>query len=213
MPKKEVDMRNVHKYLSTYGLETGMMAHTVLVSLYQVHGDETIDKFIDCYFAANKNPVQAYIDCFYPPDNPWKTSPSYQDAATTAKIILDAPEIKQRIKTRQDAVNRKEFNTPSVKVLAELATVAFSNPLDFLAWDDDGNIELLASENIPRSLAAAIKSVERGKDGELKITMHDKLKALDLLGKHFRLFTDSIEVNGELIDRIENARRRLIENN
>lgn len=67
------------------------------------------------------------------------------------------------------------------KVLQELAAVAFTR-ID-QAYDPDGT-------PIPARAGAALAGVEKTAQG-IKLKFCDKLKALELLGKHFGLFDGS----------------------
>ena len=67
------------------------------------------------------------------------------------------------------------------RVLQELAAIAFARVPDYL--DSDGNLK----GSLKPLQRAAIASVEKSSTG-LKVKFYDKMKALELLGKHFGLF-------------------------
>ena len=67
------------------------------------------------------------------------------------------------------------------KIINELAAIAFARVPDYM--DIEGNLK---SELKP-SQRAAIASVEKSSTG-VKVKFYDKMKALELLGKHFGLF-------------------------
>lgn len=67
------------------------------------------------------------------------------------------------------------------RVLQELAAIAFARVPDYM--DSEGNLK---TELKPLQ-RAAIASVEKSSTG-LKVKFYDKMKALELLGKHFGLF-------------------------
>ena len=83
------------------------------------------------------------------------------------------------------------------RVVMELAKVAFVNAGDVIDADD----ATLNPDATPEDLAAiqSIKVKTFGDDGvEREIRLADKLKALELLGRHLGLFDDRLRVEGKL---------------
>jgi len=90
------------------------------------------------------------------------------------------------------------------RVVLELAIVAFSDLQDFIVIDKDtGAIRAKGFEEMPptasRALSAinedrAIKESSDGKEvvifDKVNFKMHDKLRALELLGKHLGMFKE-----------------------
>ena len=72
-------------------------------------------------------------------------------------------------------------NISPEQVLQELAAIAFARVPDYM--DGEGNLKA----ELKPSQRAAIASVEKGSAG-VKVKFYDKMKALELLGKHFGLF-------------------------
>lgn len=86
------------------------------------------------------------------------------------------------------------------RVLLELAKVAFLNPTDVINMD-----EATIRGDASREDTAAIASVkvkriptEGGDIVEREVKICDKLKALELLGKHLGMFKDKLDVNLEV---------------
>lgn len=102
------------------------------------------------------------------------------------------------------------------RTLEELYRVAVGNIADVAEWTDN-SFRLRDLSLLPRSVTALISSVKRveSRDGTVswEIKLHDKVKALELLMKHFGLLTEKVEVTIDqtLADRIDNARRRVFE--
>lgn len=116
---------------------------------------------------------------------------------------LSKPDIQKAIaEAMEDRMNRIEITQDTV--LQELAKIAMLDIGD--AFDE--NSELLQIKDMPENVRRAIGSFElsktklAGDDESLieehlkKVRMIDKKGALELLGKHLKLFTDVKEIHG-----------------
>ena len=108
-------------------------------------------------------------------------------------------EIRKRV---QELVDKRAERTQikSDKVLEEIAKVAFSNIADYIEIQEDGTA-MVDLSRLTGDQAAALSSVtvdETREGRRIKISMCDKLKALDQLGRHLKLFTDRIEHDGDV---------------
>ena len=72
-------------------------------------------------------------------------------------------------------------------IAQSLVDLARANLTDVIEWDEQGNVKVKASKEIPDAVASAIKKVKmtRSKDGDpiFEIEMHDKVSVLRVLAK------------------------------
>lgn len=121
-------------------------------------------------------------------------------SSATAKDIgcenLAKPNIRAYI-DRAMAERSKRTGVNADRVVRELAKIAFVNAADVINAKDATLRDDASEED-----TAAIQSVKVktfGEDGlEREIKMADKLKALELLGKHLGMFKDKVELSGGL---------------
>jgi len=76
------------------------------------------------------------------------------------------------------------------RIVRELARVAFGDRRRLMSWGP-GGVRLLDSDGIDEGDAAAVAEVSETttKDGgSIKLKTHDKVKALELLGRHVGMF-------------------------
>lgn len=85
------------------------------------------------------------------------------------------------------------------QVLSELARIAFADPRDLMEWGPDG-VRLRDSAGLTAEQAAGVAEVAEGSGGALRLKKHDKVRALELIGRHLGMFKDKVEadVSGEV---------------
>lgn len=128
---------------------------------------------------------------------------------------------KKRVRDEVNRLLKKQsvrLEITADQVVTELAKLAFSDvrPL----FGDDGLLKNI--NDLDNKVTAAISSVESLEeyDGHgdrrtiigntKKIRLWDKLRALEMLGRHLKMFTDVVEVNGgDFLQRMEAAKARL----
>lgn len=124
---------------------------------------------------------------------------SVKTAGQIGEQNLKKLDISRKIEQLQAERSRRTGITAD-RVLQELAKIAFVNPMDVI------DTETVSVKSTDPDDTAAIASVRQktfptmaGKTGiEREIKLYDKVKALELLGKHLGLFTDKIDLNGNV---------------
>ena len=145
-------------------------------------------KFIEEYLI-DLNATQASIRAGYSPE--------------TAKEIgcenLTKPNIKNEIdKAIAERSRRTGINQD--RVLREIAKIAFVNPSDVINFNQATVKENASDDDLAVISGVKIKSIptDDGNIQEREVKLYDKLKALDMLGKHLGMFTDKIELTGDM---------------
>ena len=109
--------------------------------------------------------------------------------------LMAAPQVKAAIEARL-AERRAACELEAQRVVAELSRIAFCDVRELVEWGPDG-VALRESADLPDHAAACVAEVSVQKSGP-RLKLYDKVKALELLGKHYGLFTDRLkaEVSG-----------------
>ncbi len=78
------------------------------------------------------------------------------------------------------------------RVIDELAAIAFFNILDICAWDS-GKLQLVDSAKLSKLHTSAIAEIAETSSGKtsVKVNINAKLKALEMLGKHYAICTST----------------------
>lgn len=107
-------------------------------------------------------------------------APEYGEKLLRDEVVQDAIDLELH-RRNCDSKERQEL------VIRELLSLIQVNPAD--AYDEKGNI--LPPSKFPPALQRALKSF-----GDGKYSICDKLKAIELLGKHLQMFRDHVEYSG-----------------
>ena len=138
--------------------------------------------------------VEAYLQSLNASDAARRAG--YADPEVNSKRILEARAVQAAIEAR---IRERRARNPHVeqRVLEELCRIAFADPRDLMRWGPDG-VELRPSDELDAAQAAAVDEVSEGRGGVIRLKKHDKVKALELLGRHLGLFADRLhaEVSG-----------------
>lgn len=139
------------------------------------------------------NAKQASIRAGYSPAN----------AEFQGHQLINNPKVKQAIEL---AMYEREQRTKVTqdRVIEELAKIAFLNATDVI-----NEYDASLRSGVSREDTAAISSIRvkriPTRDGfgiEREIKLHDKIRALELLGKHLGLFNDKLNITADAVVRI-----------
>lgn len=141
-----------------------------------------------------------------------------ETAASAAVRLLRDVKVQEYIDKRmKDREKRTEITQDMV--VKELAAVAFSNASDYARViekpavfttesgeriqivDEHGNpvmindVELTLTDNLSAEQKKALAGIKHGKYG-IEVSSCDKVRALELLGRHLGMFKDKMEISG-----------------
>lgn len=132
------------------------------------------------------NATQAAIRAGYSPET----------AGAIGAENLKKPQIQKAIaKAMADRSRRTGVNAD--RVVMELAKIAFVNAANVIDAEDATLKEDATAEDLAAVQAVKVKSF--GEDGvEREIKLADKIKALELLGRHLGMFNDRLRLDAKL---------------
>jgi len=139
-----------------------------------------------------KSLSDAYRDAF-PQAARWKTTTVHRRASD---MIRDAQVVARLEEIKKQAIENSQITADMI--VRELARVAFANKKQLVSWGPDG-IVLRDSDELTDGEAAAVAEVSEttGRYTQsVRIKTHDKVKALDLLGRYAGLFVDKKQLLG-----------------
>ena len=160
---------------------------------------DRMKKFVDEYLI-DFNATQAAIRAGY----------SESTANEQGSQLLARPDIRELVAEGQKEVMART-QTFQDSAVDELKIVGFSDLADFLTVKADGIVEQKPFDELTKEQTKCIKKIKQvvrsthAADGSLlhqtatlEIELHDKLKALELLGRHLGMFNDTLRLEGAL---------------
>ena len=165
-------------------------------------------RFCDEYLI-DLNATQAAIRAGYSAKNADKIGSELLGKTRVAEYIAER---------KADRVARTEITQDMV--LKELAIIAFSNAADYAGViekdamvevngvtvpleDADGNpikyrtVEPVLTKDLTENQKRALSVIKKGRDG-FEVKPYDKVRALELLGKHLGMWTDKVELEADM---------------
>jgi phage terminase small subunit len=133
-------------------------------------------------------------------------------AAEQATRLLRKVNIQEYIQELQNARSKRTDITKD-RVLQELAAIAFANIDEFaivrmeeqksITFDEEGNphevihlvkiVDVFETDKVDKAKIPALSSIKQGRDG-IEVKIHDKQKALELIGRHLGMFNDKLDL-------------------
>lgn len=144
------------------------------------------------------NATQAAIRSGYSP----------KTAKSQGQRLLTYADIQKEIQKAQAKRSQRTQVTQDM-VLQELAKIAFANGTQYSQVvteqkkDEDGNtvpvqvVKHTDTKDLSDASRAAVAHIKQGKSGTIEVIAHDKLKALELLGRHLGMFNDHMASDEE----------------
>jgi phage terminase small subunit len=123
-----------------------------------------------------------------------KAKYSKKSAMAQGCQLLKNPKVRKAILERLEEYG-KQRSILKQRVLNFLAEAAFSDITEFADIDADG-VTLKNFNDLPkplRMLVQEVQEVNKEKGRDVKFKLVDKMKALELIGKHLAMFTDVVE--------------------
>lgn len=136
---------------------------------------------------------------------------SEKTAYRTGADNLKKPQIQAELEKAMKAREKRTEITQD-RVLKELAKIGFADIKDFLSYrtektivdiDADGTeiigykqiVDAKPSEEVD---GAVVNEISIARDGTFKFKLQDKMKALEMMGKHLGMFIEKREINGNI---------------
>jgi len=118
---------------------------------------------------------------------------SEKTANEQASQLLAKLSIQEKVKELQNGLSESTL-TKAEDVINELKKTAFSDITNFIGQVSGKTFLIKDFSILPKELTACIESIQETKDG-IKFKLYDKIKSLELLGRHLGIFQDNININ------------------
>lgn len=122
-----------------------------------------------------------------------------ETAAAAGARLLRNVNIDAYVQERMDARSKRTEVTQDW-VIGELRKIASVNGSDFakvVLKEKYPSVEMVATDDLPEDKRVAISAIKEGKFG-IAVESYDRLKALELLGRHLGMFKDKTELSGDI---------------
>lgn len=111
---------------------------------------------------------------------------SEKTACEQGSRLLANVKVQAEIQKRKVELQNK-LEITQERVRQELAAIAFANGTDFATITQNGLVRLTPTSELTEEKKKAVASIKEGKFG-VEVKLHDKVKALELLGRDLGMF-------------------------
>lgn len=145
-------------------------------------------RFIEEYLI-DLNATQAAIRAGYSPES----------AQQIGSENLSKPVIRARVDQAM-AERSKRTGINAERVLIELARIGLVNPGKLINFDEATVKSDATEDDLAAVQSVKVKTIptDDGNIVEREVKLYDKNRALELLGKHLGLFTDKLDIKGDM---------------
>ena len=119
----------------------------------------------------------------------------YKAAAKMGVQLMQKPEVRDAVRAELSKRAQK-FSAEADKVIQDLADIAHLDK-SMVFQVVDGSLHVTDTDLLPERVRRCISKISQTQHG-LRIEFDDRTKALELLGRHLSLFTDNLNLNGNL---------------
>lgn len=118
---------------------------------------------------------------------------------TNANKLLENTRIREAI-DKAMAERSKRTGINQDRVIQELARIAFVNPQNVINAENGSVRDDATEDDLACIQAVKVKTMsgDKGYSEEREVRLNDKMKALELLGKHLGMFTDKVELDADM---------------
>lgn len=110
---------------------------------------------------------------------------------SAASQLMSRPKVRAAINAEME-LRSEMYSAEESRVIQELCQIAFADVGEVVVWNNERAVAKY-SEQLPKSLRRVVKRVT-SKDGKTTVELHDKMRALELLGKHLGMFVERQQV-------------------
>jgi len=100
----------------------------------------------------------------------------------------------------QEGMQKREQRTEITqdKVIEQLAKIAFLDIKDVVTWADKEGIKIRPSEEVDGTVLTEVSETLSEGGWTKKVKMSDRMRALEMLGKHLGMFKENIQLSGAI---------------